>query len=85
MLYPTIPGLVIIAVVASVTVTAAAGLKNRPSQPLAAPQVVFVTSERINCEAFNRAIADATARLRSGTEAARLNALHKDCAGSGMR
>lgn len=79
MLYPTIPGLLLLAGATSVTVVAAAGLRNRP-EPIV--QAAATTPEKTQCEAFNRSIVEATARLRNSAEAARLNALHKDCSRS---
>ncbi len=84
MWYPTIPGLVLLAGAASVTVTAAAGLRNRPG-PDTASTAVAVTSERTTCEASNRSITDATARLRSGAEVERLRSLYQDCSRLGVR
>ena len=80
MFLPSMPFVVLIIGAASVTVTAAAGLHNRRPVPAsAAVAKVAVTPERAACDAFNRAVVEATARARDPAEAARLRGLEQDC------
>ena len=75
MLVPSIPFLVLLAGAASVTVTAAAGLHNKQ----AAVEVAASPAELTPCQAFNRSLADAVARVRSSAEADRLLGLRQRC------
>jgi len=80
MLLPSMPFVAMLVGAASVTATAAFGLSNRrPSHVPSAVVAAAATPERADCDAFNRAIIDATARLRSRAEVMRLLSLQKDC------